>query len=487
MVQKNAVTTLVKAMDANRDDAASSAALVPTFTKLATSPERCTKLLHSGAIEAVIRTLVAHPEFENHSAEALGFFEHLGTSDFDMQKLVDMGVIPATVAAMKAFPTNTGLQVGGLSMFESWLASIVIRQIALNARVQLNGTRVLVYLCFSEESARAIGTAGCIPIVTANVAPERPKDLVTTSLYLMTSLSALPSNKDLIVKDAGSVDLLLTAVATYSQDEVVQENAQELLAAVLGEEQVAASVKDFGKALDVAIKTKSKADCRKVKDLANRVVALSATQDFAELLFKAGGVEQLSRTLDEVSQLTGLPEAEGIMSACCSALSSLSLSAADNGELRGIIAQSGAVKSVVSSVKLQPKLARSVSSALTFLEVRPQLSSLFFIPVSQSPHPPPPVLPLAHSPTPLCPRRKMRSSAMEVSRPVSPPCVPTRLMLALLPLRPKCCYSLLSQTRVRYLLRNTAALVRSSRLCTEMSERPTSSCRCSTPFHCSSV
>jgi hypothetical protein len=234
---------------------------------------------------------------------------------------------------------------------------------------QLNGTRLLIYLCFSEATAGVMGASGCVSIATANLAPERPKELVTTTLYLLTSLSLLPANKDVLVKDAANVDALLTAVATHSSEEIVHDNAQELLATVVGEAQVSASVLDFTKALDTALKTKSKADCRKVKDLANRIVALSATPEFSELLFKAGGVNQLSRTLDEVSVLSGLPEAEGIMSACCSALSSLALTAADNGEQRGILKASGAVRSVVSSVKLQPKLARNVSSALNFLQV----------------------------------------------------------------------------------------------------------------------
>lgn len=133
LISKGAITTFVKALDAHRGDATTSAALTPALTRLATTPERCTKLLHAGAIEAVAKTLVAHPEFEAHSAEALGFFEvgahggschcralptpsfcslqHLGTSDFEVQKLVDLGVVPAAVAAMAKFPQNAGLQV----------------------------------------------------------------------------------------------------------------------------------------------------------------------------------------------------------------------------------------------------------------------------------------------------------------------------------------------------------------------------------------
>lgn len=132
--------------------------------------------------------------------------------------------------------------------------------------------------------------------------------------------------------------------------------------------QVAASVADFSAALATALKSKNKADCRKVKDLANRVVALCATPEFTDLLVRADGISSLTRVLEEVSGIAGLPEAEGIMSACCAALSSLASTAAENGELRGRLRAKGVVKTVVNSVKQQPKLKQSVQAALSFLQ-----------------------------------------------------------------------------------------------------------------------
>ena len=79
-------------------------------------------------------------------------------------------------------------------------------------------------------------------------------------------------------------------------------------------------------------------------------------------------MSSIARTLDEVSALAGLPEAEGIMSACCAAFSSLAVSAVENGELRGILKSKGVAKAVVNSIKLQPKLSHSVSAGLSFLQ-----------------------------------------------------------------------------------------------------------------------
>lgn len=66
--------------------------------------------------------------------------------------------------------------------------------------MQLNGTRVFIYLSYSDANATALGAAGAIPVALANTALDRPKELVSTSIYLLASLSLVPANKELVVK-----------------------------------------------------------------------------------------------------------------------------------------------------------------------------------------------------------------------------------------------------------------------------------------------
>jgi hypothetical protein len=234
LVRAGAITTLVKTMDANRNDAAVVAAITPTLTKFASTPEKAQRVLLAGGVEAVVATLAAHPEFEQHSADAVAFLENLGTADFDMQRLVSLGVIPAVVKAMKQHPTNADLQ--------------------------LTGSRVLIYLSYSEDTATAIVNAGGMEVCTRNLSfGEKPavigptgaaaastltdkekaanKEVVLTTVYLITSLALVPANKAVLVA-SGAVDRLLNAVAVHSNEELIRETADELLATVIGEEQV---------------------------------------------------------------------------------------------------------------------------------------------------------------------------------------------------------------------------------------------------------
>jgi hypothetical protein len=59
---------------------------------------------------------------------------------------------------------------------------------------------------------------------------------------------------------------------------------------------------------------------------------------------------------------------EELLKACTSSLFGLSDSISGSEELKMLLANSGALKAVVSSIKAQPKLEESVTSGLAFLK-----------------------------------------------------------------------------------------------------------------------
>jgi hypothetical protein len=59
---------------------------------------------------------------------------------------------------------------------------------------------------------------------------------------------------------------------------------------------------------------------------------------------------------------------EELLKFCCSSLFDISDAIAKSDELRDLLAQSGAVKAVIASIRSQPKLEESVTSAVRFLE-----------------------------------------------------------------------------------------------------------------------
>jgi len=340
LVSGGAINTLVTMLTENKDDAAVIASVTPTLAKFATTPERAERLMFSGGVEAVLATLAKHPEFEANSVQALAFIDNLVTMDFDVNVLVDLKAIPAVVAAMKVHPKN--------------------------GEVQLFGTRCLIYLSGSEANVNAMVAAGVMPVAVTNLA-STVKDTVLATVYLVTSLALVPANKEVLVK-AGGIDRLLAAIAIYSEEESVKETADEVLSSIIGQEQVAETIGHFAAQLDAAVATKSKADMAKLKEFANRLGALSATPDFAELMIKADGVKQLVAALDTISGKATLPDAEGVLAACGGALTTLGAAISDNPLLSGAFLTSGALKGMVNSVKAAPKLTKHVTTAVKFLE-----------------------------------------------------------------------------------------------------------------------
>jgi hypothetical protein len=266
--------------------------------------------------------------------------QNLATLDADLNELVRLEAIPAIVSAMRKHQKNVD--------------------------IQLNGTRCLIYLSFSEENVTSMMTASITSALTANLATDK-KDLVIATLYLATSIALVPSLKEALVK-AGAIEKLLAAVAQYSTDDAVKDTAEELLTSVIGEEQVAQSIASFGQTLSTALESKNKADMSKLKEMANRLGALSATPEFAELMIKADGAKTLVMALESVSAKSTLPDAEGVLAACGNALTTLGAIVQENPTLAPGFLASGAVRGMISSVKAAPKLAKHVTTAIKFID-----------------------------------------------------------------------------------------------------------------------
>ena len=341
LVSNGAVDTLVAVMTANEHDAAVVASVTPTLAKLATHAEHTATLFTGGAVAAVVKSLREHPEFEANAADALAFVENLLTADGDPARLVAMDVIPAVTAAVARYPRN--------------------------ADIQLNGLRCLIYLSYNEANVVAMVTAGVLAPLVADLGVDRKPEVVMAALYLVTSVALVPGHKEALAA-AGGVERLLAALAIYANEDAMKETADELLSSVIGEEQVAATVLQFSAALDDAMESKSKADMSKLKEMASRLNALSATPEFAELMIKAEGAHTIVTALEAVSSKVNLPDAEGVLAACGTALTTLGAAVAANPDLAPDFLASGAVKGMIASVKAAPKLTRHVTTAVKFIE-----------------------------------------------------------------------------------------------------------------------
>jgi len=344
LVRDGAIETIVRMVSAAKDGPDGGAvlsSLIPTLAKLGSSEEGLAQLQAAGGVESVLSALRATPHVEASSLEAVAFLEGLGTAEgTDLGDLVAKGAIPAVLGAMKAHPKNLDLQ--------------------------LNGSRCLVYLSYSEGTVAEMVAAGALPLCLANLSAAR-KDVVLTTLYLLTSVSLVKENKEALAT-LGGTEMLLTALATYSSEDAVKETAQELLSGVVGAEQVADNIKAFASKVEAAIKSRSKTDMAALAVMANRLAGLAATQEFAELMLKADGVRHLVSAMDSIAKAGNLPEAEVVLAAIGNALFTLSHVLHDDPVLSSALATAETVAGVANAIKAAPKLAKHVINAVRFID-----------------------------------------------------------------------------------------------------------------------
>jgi len=342
LVRAGAVDTLVSVLATNGDDAAVVASVTPTLTKLAACVEHTATLFTGGAVRTVTANLTTRGVADaGIAADSLAFLDSLLVADGDAAALTAAGVLPAITAALAAHATVPD--------------------------IQLNGLRCLTMLAVDEEAVAAMMAAGVVPILYAALAADGRRDVVLTALYLVTSLSLVPAALGAL-KAPSFVNRVLPAVAAYASDAAAKDAAAELLAAVIGEEQVAATVADLSSALAVVMATRTKADATKLKDVAARLAALAAVGGFADMVLDAGGAAALLAALAAVTNKVGIPDAEGVLVAVGGALTALGTAAAADADLMADFLAAGVVPGIVASMKAAPKLTRHIAGAVRCLE-----------------------------------------------------------------------------------------------------------------------
>ena len=338
---------LVKIMDMYRNDAQMVSAVTPTVRALVNSSERAQKVARSGGLEAVVRTLVAHPEYENHTAEALQLLDDLVTFDYDISRLVDLGILPALGKSLRAHKKN--------------------------ATVQLFGLRALIFLSLNEANVRTMIGDGIVEVCLTAL-EEGKKDAVVAAMYLVTSLIILPEGKGKV--GPKGIDRLLTSLSNYTSDPIVKDTAEELLSTIVSEAEVQRTCADFGQAVEELLQTRSKPVAAKVKALATTLGAYCVSSEYAETVINADGLSFVARCIEEVSTVNGMPELEGILKGCSTVLSAIVGGGALSAELSDNLNKSGAIKSIITSVKLHPKLKSHVTAAVDFIDTVAQQEGL---------------------------------------------------------------------------------------------------------------
>ena len=339
IIRGGALATLMRALGQYANDAVVSAGIVASIRALVTNSERAERVQRAGGIEAAMKAFAAHPEFEALSLEAVSLVDDLASFDFDVSRLQALGVVDATNKALKAHKKNAAVQLGAL--------------------------RALIFFSFSEANVNGMVAAGAVETCLALLDHEK-KDVVVASMYLATSLVILPAGKAKL--GPKGIETLLAAISKYASDSIVKATAEELLAAIVTEDQVVNAAADFSSAVDELLANKNKVNAAKVKTLASTLGAYCVSSDYAGTVVEADGASALVKCIEECTTSAGMPDLEGIMQACSRALGSIVGAVGDNADQRKHLVEMGSIKAVVTGVKLHPKLKTNVSAAMTFID-----------------------------------------------------------------------------------------------------------------------
>jgi hypothetical protein len=336
---------LVKTSNAYRSDAQMSSTVTKTIRALINSPENLIQVARYGCIEAVMQTYAAHPEFELNSLEALMLIDDLAAFDFDMSKVLNFGVLPSVIGSLKTHVKNTDILIFAL--------------------------RALIFFSYNEMTVKIMVTSGAVE-QCLNFLENDKKEVVVTAMYLATSLAITAEGKAKIGPKA--IERLLAAIALYATDPVVKSTAEELLAAIITEEQVTSACADFGTAVDELLSSKNKTVAAKVKALATTLGAYCVSSDYAVTVVDSDGLSFLTHCIENIATINSMPELEGILKACSTAVTAILGAAESNPEILAAIKSSGIIRAIITSIKLHPKLKTHVSAAVEFVDTAAQLT-----------------------------------------------------------------------------------------------------------------
>jgi hypothetical protein len=336
---------LVKTSNTYRNDAQMSSTVTKTIRAIINSPENLVQVSRSGCIEAVMQTFAAHPEFEHNTLEALMLIDDLAVFDFEMSKVLNFGVLPSVISSLKTHIKNSEILIFAL--------------------------RALIFFSYNEMTVKIMITSGAVE-QCLNFLENDKKEVVVTAMYLATSLAITAEGKTKIGPKA--IDRLLAAIALYATDPVVKSTAEELLAAIITEDQVSTVCADFGTSVDELLSSKNKTVAAKVKALATTLGAYCVSSDYAVTVVDADGLSFLTHCIENIATINSMPELEGILKACSTAVTAILGAAESNPEILAAIKSSGIIRAIITSIKLHPKLKTHVAAAVEFVDTAAQLT-----------------------------------------------------------------------------------------------------------------
>lgn len=230
-------------------DGKTVSAIVEALAALARDPDAARALAAAGVAREMLRLLLADECGADTAGEVLGFFEAWGTEDPDgLRELGPEGLYLGVAKAMTKFPAH--------------------------ADVNLNGSRVGIYLADTEYAAGALLEQNILPPVTALLrgGKTQPMDTLTAALFLTASLALIDSAAESL-KGTGLVRCMGGILARSDITKFARECIADLLTCIMSVEEAIELLRELERAGAKAMSSRSAED---LANLANVLIQMSA-------------------------------------------------------------------------------------------------------------------------------------------------------------------------------------------------------------------
>lgn len=331
---------VVSTLATNAEDPDVAAASTSALFRMAQQSMNAVGVLQSsGAVDRVLDVLRRHPDYIEHTKESLSFLEHMCIAGTDTSSLVEKGAVPAVCTVLKFG--------------------------AEDDQVQLDASRILIYLCADTETVHQIVAQNITARLLANMNHKDPK-IAKTTIYLVASLCMVRSSVDAFAA-AGGLNRILPAVAKYSGDPEIRDTARELLEALSSEEEVSRLVEDLGKRISSALRSGSESDVSALRDTVTSLSALVVLPHCAAQLADRERIANVASSIQSVATATGLgAQQERLLVGLTKLADAVSHSILDSPSGDGFeaIARSGLVRAILGAAKMHPKMTENVELSL---------------------------------------------------------------------------------------------------------------------------
>lgn len=360
IVRGGGLGALIAAVDANADEPEILAAATPALARLATSRDNAARIAEEGGVRAVTSALARNPASAEHARGAISFLDRVLASGHGAEEVVAAGGVEAVTAAMDHAQDDWALQLAGTR------ALAALAGPAPKSRGAPAGGSPSSSSSRAPGAVAAVQRSKAVDLCLRNLSsPSASTALSATSLSLLARMAGAEGagqETEAVLRSDG-VQAAVAALERHAGDARVREAAQGMMAHVVDQKVLEAGSADLRRlagAVSGGGGTVAADTSASLRTRFSELAAMAAVPGSAQSLVELGAAESAVEALGRVALSLDCADQEAVLVAGARLVGELSL--------LGETVDAGAVRAVVQTVKMHPKLRASVRTAVGVLE-----------------------------------------------------------------------------------------------------------------------